>query len=179
MGASGRLCSVGKGGLQKQACFALIIEIMTWSKEYIIINTCANEMLMSSRPFNPSLLLLKEALPQKPFTCSVLFFWGGGLLRNNTSHFISKWSMHQSMGVFGNKGYHFQLKRSFFSPLLFSFHYCAHQSRGRYITQADKAIKAQQLEAREQQNTMSAEYCPALCPNNYYLRTQERLERLL
>lgn len=76
MGASGRLCSVGKGGLQKQACFALIIEIMTWSKEYIIINTCANEMLMSSHPFNPSLLLLKEALPQKPFTCSVLF-WGG------------------------------------------------------------------------------------------------------
>lgn len=66
------LCMEGRR-VQIQASLALIILIMTWSEEQIIMNTWANELLMSSRPLSLSALQLKEADRQR----SLLVMCGG------------------------------------------------------------------------------------------------------
>lgn len=66
----------GKGGTQIQARLALIILIMTRSEEWINMNTCADELLMSSHLFNPHALPLKEADRQRVS----LIIWGGGVV---------------------------------------------------------------------------------------------------
>lgn len=63
--------SRGGGLIQIEARLALIILIMTWSEEQIIMNTWADELLMSSRLLNPSVLPLKEADVQKAFRRNV------------------------------------------------------------------------------------------------------------